>query len=401
MSSSKITLFSFARWMKENDKDLFSELSIPAGIEKNTLVDNILLRGGEFEVVYSDPDFMQYAIGSWSRKWYRTMEKWIMALSIDYHPLENYDRYETFQDNANKTNKLDRTLDHADTLLINTQDLLTHDTQDLLTHDTEDKTLINTKDLRTIDTKNKETKDLEDINLRNLKDEEVKNLQDVKNSEGEVVNLRNLQDVTNITSSETTTYDHTTTSEQQVSAYDSSSYQPSAKTINTDGVSSGGGIDHNTVTLDRESAETANHTGTERANNTGNETVDYTGTDTTNRTGTESSTHTGTDTTENTGTDTLDKTGTETTGRTGTETTDHTGTETTGHTGTETTGHTGTIKDAGGEDSVSQHVGHTHGNIGVTTSQQMLEAELKIDEWNIYEHITDLFLTEFVIPIYT
>ena len=175
MSSAKITLFTFARWMRENNKDLVSELAIPTGIEKTTLIDNILLRGGEFEVVYSDPDFMQYAIGSWSRKWYRTMEKWISALSIDYNPLENYDRYETFQDDSNKSNKMDRTLDHFDTTYI--------DTQDSTSHDFEDTTLINTKDLRTLNTKNKETKDLEDVNLRNLRD--------VKNSEGETVNLRN------------------------------------------------------------------------------------------------------------------------------------------------------------------------------------------------------------------
>ena len=170
-----------------------------------------------------------------------------------------------------------------------------------------------------------------------------------------------------------------------MSAFDSASYQPSQKTTNSDGVLSNGDLIHNTVELDRNSTENINHTGTERANSTGSDTTDYTGT--------ESATHTGTDTTENTGTDTLDKTGTETTGRTGTETT--------GHTGTETTGHTGSINDLGSEDTQSYHTGHTHGNIGVTTSQQMLEAELKIDEWNIYEHITDLFLTEFVIPIYT
>ena len=45
--------------------------------------------------------------------------------------------------------------------------------------------------------------------------------------------------------------------------------------------------------------------------------------------------------------------------------------------------------------------GRIHGNIGVTTSQQMLQAELDIAQWNLYEHITDLFLSEFVIPIYS
>lgn len=43
---------------------------------------------------------------------------------------------------------------------------------------------------------------------------------------------------------------------------------------------------------------------------------------------------------------------------------------------------------------------HMYGNIGVTTSQQMLEAEYQISAWNIYEAITDLFMQEFCIMIY-
>ena len=41
-----------------------------------------------------------------------------------------------------------------------------------------------------------------------------------------------------------------------------------------------------------------------------------------------------------------------------------------------------------------------YGNIGVTTSQQMLQAELDVRAWNIYEHITDLFIKDFLIPVY-
>ena len=90
-------------------------------------------------------------------------------------------------------------------------------------------------------------------------------------------------------------------------------------------------------------------------------------------------------------------------------TTDLDGTDTTTYTGTDTTTHSGTIKDEYGEgssgseteNSKNVHSGRLHGNIGVTTSQQMLEAELDIARWNIYEHITDIFLSEFIIPIYS
>lgn len=45
-----------------------------------------------------------------------------------------------------------------------------------------------------------------------------------------------------------------------------------------------------------------------------------------------------------------------------------------------------------------KHSSHTHGNIGVTTSQQMLESELKIrPQLNIYDFISSAFFAEFVL----
>ena len=52
------------------------------------------------------------------------------------------------------------------------------------------------------------------------------------------------------------------------------------------------------------------------------------------------------------------------------------------------------------ESYTSNRHGRLHGNIGVTTSQQMLQSELDIAKWNIYEQITDLFLNEFCIMVY-
>ncbi len=103
---------------------------------------------------------------------------------------------------------------------------------------------------------------------------------------------------------------------------------------------------------------------------------------------------------DNTGTDTMDNTGT--------DTVDHTGTDTMDNTGTDTVDYSGTITDEYGEGRSNQetrnnkavHDGRIHGNIGVTTSQQMLQAELNIAKWNIVEQITDLFITEFCIMLY-
>lgn len=43
---------------------------------------------------------------------------------------------------------------------------------------------------------------------------------------------------------------------------------------------------------------------------------------------------------------------------------------------------------------------HIHGNIGVTTSQRMLQAELDVRRFNIYEQITDLFVEHFCLLVY-
>lgn len=211
---------------------LFDDLVLPDGIDKDVLTNNILLRGGEFEVMYADPHFLRDAISMWGKKWYRTFDKWTQALSIEYNPLENYDRMEDYSDTLNKG--------------ISTSSSGT------------------TGNTRTFNNEDKET-----LNTSN-------------------------------------------TTEKTVSAFDSSTYQPAEK-----------------VTSGDSGTDTYNHTGT--------------------------------------------------------------------ITDAGTNGSTGSEK----ENSKSVHEGRIHGNIGVTTSQQMLEAELKIAEWNIYEHITDLFLSEFIIPIYS
>lgn len=52
------------------------------------------------------------------------------------------------------------------------------------------------------------------------------------------------------------------------------------------------------------------------------------------------------------------------------------------------------------QDDEAVHTGRIHGNIGVTTSQQMLNQELDLGYWNLYQRITQLFLQEFTIPVY-
>lgn len=102
-----------------------------------------------------------------------------------------------------------------------------------------------------------------------------------------------------------------------------------------------------------------------------------------------------------TGTNTVSKTGTDTMTydleekNTGTETTKHTGTDDIEYdieeknTGTQTTTKTGTLTDADtGSDTTTRNYTLTRsGNIGVTTSQQMIESERNLWKWNFFRDV--------------
>lgn len=231
MAIMKITMLGLEMALTPESKSIFDLLELPEGIDKGSLTDNIVLEGGDFEVLYADPYMFRAAVGTWSSKHYRTFEKWVTALNLEYNPLENYDRMEDYSDTSNKGSKTTSSGKNGNTRTLNHED--------------------------------KET-----LNLSN-------------------------------------------TDEHTVSAFDASNYQPSDKNV-------------------------------------------------------------------------------------------------IGNTGTDTVNHTGTISDSGNESSSGSliengktvHEGRIHGNIGVTTSQQMLQSELDIARFNLIQQITDLFLTEFTLMIY-
>ena len=97
MAQSKITLIGLENYLNP-DKSIFDNMVLPDGIEKDVLIGSIVLRCQEFELLYSDPEFMIDAVNIWSRKNYWTFDKWVKALNIQYDPLYNYDRTEEYTD---------------------------------------------------------------------------------------------------------------------------------------------------------------------------------------------------------------------------------------------------------------------------------------------------------------
>lgn len=101
MSKAKITLIGLNNYCVARGYSLFDQVLIPSGIDRDMLIHAILLRSGDFEVLYPNPDFMQDVINSLFKRWYKTFAKWEKALNIEYDPLSNYDRKEEWTDSSN------------------------------------------------------------------------------------------------------------------------------------------------------------------------------------------------------------------------------------------------------------------------------------------------------------
>lgn len=96
---SKLTLIGLYNY----DNTALDNLSFPAGIDKDTAISTILLRCGEFELIYPNLDFMRSMCDIFSKKHAWTFKKWIDAINISYDPLNNFDRHEDYSDTHSGT----------------------------------------------------------------------------------------------------------------------------------------------------------------------------------------------------------------------------------------------------------------------------------------------------------
>lgn len=96
MATAKLTLIG----MYNYDSTLFDGITLPEYFDKPTLVNTILLAGGEFGTLYPNNTFMKQAIALWSAKNQRYFEKMAELMQAEYAPLENYNRQERWIDNG-------------------------------------------------------------------------------------------------------------------------------------------------------------------------------------------------------------------------------------------------------------------------------------------------------------
>ena len=82
-----ITILGFYNF----DPDIFEDLAVPEGIEKQDVIDAILLECSELELLYSSFTVMKIAIKSWCSRELTSWEKLQATVTAEYNPLWNVD----------------------------------------------------------------------------------------------------------------------------------------------------------------------------------------------------------------------------------------------------------------------------------------------------------------------
>lgn len=91
--------------MYNYDDTIFDNLQLPATMKKDDFINELLLETAELELLYSNPDFLKFAIGVWSKKELDIWEKLEATLHYDYDPIYNTDKTETETITEEKTGK--------------------------------------------------------------------------------------------------------------------------------------------------------------------------------------------------------------------------------------------------------------------------------------------------------
>ena len=83
------TIFGFYQY----DKELFKNLVTPNGLNKDLLINEILIHAGMLETSYTDGDLLKELIGVWSSARVVDWERLQDALYAEYIPIHNYDKH--------------------------------------------------------------------------------------------------------------------------------------------------------------------------------------------------------------------------------------------------------------------------------------------------------------------
>lgn len=122
--------------MYNYDNTILDLMQIPQALDRQTLIDNLLMESAEQEILYSNVDFLKQAIGSWSAKNVHVWEELYDTTQYEYNPIWNKDGTVIDLETRNLAGS-DHTTDNTDRV-DNLSDTETRDLNDLETRNLND-----------------------------------------------------------------------------------------------------------------------------------------------------------------------------------------------------------------------------------------------------------------------
>lgn len=84
------------------DNTIFDNLYLPTGVDREKMIDTIIIESAELECIYPAPGFLKKAISLWSATRAMSWDRFYNATLLEYNPIENYDRQETETTTGNR-----------------------------------------------------------------------------------------------------------------------------------------------------------------------------------------------------------------------------------------------------------------------------------------------------------
>ena len=89
-----MTILGLYQW----DPTIFDDMQLPAAIDRNTLIGNIVLECAGLEITLPNAEIFKSMLTTWSNSRIDAWSKMVTALQSQYNALHNYDRTETHTD---------------------------------------------------------------------------------------------------------------------------------------------------------------------------------------------------------------------------------------------------------------------------------------------------------------
>lgn len=133
------------------DEDLFDDITLPTGMDKTTVVNQIMLDNGLLEVVYPDHELLKGLIKAHFLARQLDYQRLWDAVSQTYNPLYNLDRKNTLTEKTERTDSANGTTATSNENKVSAFDSSTYQPSEELTGSTNSNTETQGQDVHTLE----------------------------------------------------------------------------------------------------------------------------------------------------------------------------------------------------------------------------------------------------------